>query len=48
MLYAFTDSEELKKLLVETTRSGNIVFNDVFQQMDGAYRVVNGAPAETT
>ncbi|KZP11668.1 aldehyde dehydrogenase [Athelia psychrophila] len=34
VVYAFTDSEELKQRLVETTRSGNIVFNDVFQQMD--------------
>jgi len=34
VLYGFTEDEGLKQRLIDNTRSGNIVFNDVFQQMD--------------
>ncbi|KAG6811609.1 hypothetical protein H0H92_006624 [Tricholoma furcatifolium] len=33
VLYAFTESEETKRALLERTMSGNLVFNDVFQQL---------------
>ncbi|KAG6878667.1 hypothetical protein C0992_007735 [Termitomyces sp. T32_za158] len=33
VLYAFTDDEKTKRALVERTMSGNLVFNDVLQQI---------------
>ncbi|KAG6852860.1 hypothetical protein C0991_008495 [Blastosporella zonata] len=33
VLYAFTESEETKRTLIERTMSGNLVFNDTFQQL---------------
>ncbi|KAG5338228.1 hypothetical protein C0989_007898 [Termitomyces sp. Mn162] len=33
VLYAFTEDEKTKDALIERTTSGNLVFNDVFQQL---------------
>jgi aldehyde dehydrogenase (NAD+) len=33
VLYAFTQDEQIKKLILESTTSGNICFNDTFQQL---------------
>ncbi|KAG6918470.1 hypothetical protein DXG01_014097 [Tephrocybe rancida] len=35
VLYAFTEDEETKRTLVETTMSGNLIFNDTFGQLSG-------------
>ncbi|KAJ7139573.1 Aldehyde/histidinol dehydrogenase [Mycena epipterygia] len=32
-LYAFTDNEELKNRILQGTLSGNLTFNDTFQQL---------------
>jgi len=33
VLYAFTDDPQTKQLMIDATTSGNLVFNDAFQQL---------------
>ncbi|KAJ7718540.1 aldehyde dehydrogenase [Mycena metata] len=47
VLYAFTESDTLKSEIVKGTLSGNVVFNDTFQQLAGSTKLPLGGVGES-